>query len=140
LLVGLVLLGTALAGLRLALTPATALYLIIATLSGGLIFIALNLLTCVSAFWIMDSVPVTRAVFDNHLFVQYPLTIYPRAVSNLLTWVIPYGFASFYPASFLLGRDVGVLAWLGPVVAVVLLLVGYRFWLFGLRHYSGTGS
>lgn len=139
-LVGLVLLGTALAGLQLALTPLTVLYLFIATLSGGLIFIALNLLTCVSSFWIMDSVPVTRAVFDNHLFVQYPLTIYPRAVGIWLTWVIPYGFASFYPASYLLGREVGVLAWLGPVVAVVLLVIAYRVWVFGLRHYSGTGS
>jgi ABC-2 type transport system permease protein len=139
-LVGVALLGTALAGLRLALTPLTLLYLLIATLSGGLIFIALNLLTCVSAFWIMDSVPVTRAVFDNHLFVQYPLNIYPRAIGLWLTWVIPYGFASFYPASYLLGKDVGALAWLGPVVAVVLLVIAYRVWLFGLRHYSSTGS
>lgn len=139
-LVGLVLLGTALSGLRLALTPVTALYLIIATLSGGLIFIALNLLTCVSSFWIMDSVPVTRAVFDNHLFAQYPLSIYPKAIGIWLTWVIPYGFASFYPASYVLGREVGALAWLGPVVAVVLLIVAYRVWVFGLRHYSGTGS
>ena len=139
-LVGLVLLATALAGLRLALTPQMLLYLLMAALSGGLIFIALNLLTCVSSFWIMDSVPVTRAVFDNHLFVQYPLTIYPKAIGLWLTWVIPYGFASFYPASYLLGKDVGALAWLGPVVAVVLLVIAYRVWLFGLRHYSGTGS
>jgi ABC-2 type transport system permease protein len=54
--------------------------------------------------------------------------------------MIPYGFASFFQGSYLLGRDVGVLAWLGPVVAAVLLLIGYRTWLFGLRHYSSTGS
>jgi ABC-2 type transport system permease protein len=58
----------------------------------------------------------------------------------LITWLIPYGFASFYPASYLLGRDVGRLAFMGPVVAAVLLLIGYRTWLFGLRHYSSTGS
>lgn len=139
-LVGAVLLGTALAGLHLAWTPLLPLYLVLAVLSGGGIFIALNLITCVSSFWIMDSVPVTRAIFDNHLFAQYPLTIYPKAVTTLLTWLIPYGFASFYPASYILGRDVGVYAWAGPVVAAVLLFLGYRFWLFGLRHYSGTGS
>ncbi|MGQ0600102.1 MAG: ABC transporter permease [Anaerolineales bacterium] len=139
-LVGLVLLITALIGLNVTLTPLTVLYLIMAVLSGGGIFIALNLITCVSAFWIMDSVPVTRAVFDNHLFAQYPLTIYPRAVTLLLTWLIPYGFASFYPASHILGRDVGVYAWAAPLVAAVLLFIGYRFWQFGLRHYVGTGS
>jgi ABC-2 type transport system permease protein len=139
-LVGLALVTHSTRALGLLGNPATLLYLVVAVLSGGLIFVALNLITCVSSFWLMDSVPVTRAVFDNHLFAQFPLTIYPRAVSILLTWLIPYGFASFYPASHLLGRDVGALAWAGPVVAAGLLLAGYRFWQFGLRHYGGTGS
>ena len=121
-------------------TPSKMLVLIVGVLSGGAIFIALNLITCVAAFWIVDSVPITRLVFDNHLFAQYPLTIYPRAISILLTWIIPYGFASFYPASYLLGRDFGYLVWYGPVVAGFLLVIGYRLWLFGLKHYSGTGT
>ncbi|HEX9616835.1 MAG TPA: ABC-2 family transporter protein, partial [Anaerolineales bacterium] len=79
----------------------------IVVLSGGAIFIALNLITSVSAFWLMDSIPVTLVVFDNHLFAQYPLTIYPRAIGIWLTWVIPYGFASYYPAAYLLGREAG---------------------------------
>ncbi len=139
-LVGAALVIKASVDLHITWTPAQLLYLILAVLSGGLIFIALNLITCVSAFWIMDSVPVMRLVFDNHLFAQYPLTIYPKAIGIWLTWVIPYGFASFYPASHLLGYDIGSLAWLGPVIALVLLFVSYRVWLFGLKHYSGTGS
>jgi ABC-2 type transport system permease protein len=114
--------------------------LVVGVLSGGFIFIALNLITCVTAFWIVDSVPVTRLVFDNHLFAQYPLTIYPKAINILLTWVIPYGFASFYPASYLLNRDVGNLAWFGPFVAAILLFIGYRLWQTGLKYYSGTGT
>ena len=121
-------------------TPSKLLVLIISVVSGGFIFIALNLITCVSAFWIVDSVPVTRLVFDNHLFAQYPLSIYPRAIGILLTWVIPYGFASFYPASYVLNREVGNLAWFGPFVAAFLLFIGYRFWQFGLKYYSGTGT
>jgi ABC-2 type transport system permease protein len=66
--------------------------------------------------------------------------MYNRGISVLLTWIIPFGFASFYPASYILDRDVGLLAWAGVVIAVVLLVLGYRFWLFGLRHYTGTGS
>jgi len=139
-LVGTALVIKASSALQIAWTPLHLLYLITAVISGGLIFIALNLITCVSAFWIMDSVPVMRLVFDNHLFAQYPLTIYPKAIGIWLTWVIPYGFASFYPASHLLGYDIGYLAWLGPVIAISLLAISYRVWLFGLKHYSGTGS
>jgi len=139
-LVGALLVSHSTAALGIAWKPLNLIYLVVAVLSGGLIFIALNLITCVSAFWILDSVPVTRVVFDNHLFAQYPLTMYPKAITIWLTWLIPYGFTSFYPASYLLGRNIGGLAWLGPVIAVVLLFLGYRTWQFGLRHYSGTGS
>lgn len=139
-LVGIVLVVRSLIILGIAWTPLTVLYLFLAILSGGAIFIALQLITAVSAFWIMDSRPVSRVVFEMHEFAKYPLSMYHPRIGTLLTWLIPYGFASFYPASYLLGRDVGVLVWLAPIVALVLLFLGYRLWLFGLRHYAGTGS
>ncbi|NWF71091.1 MAG: ABC-2 family transporter protein [Chloroflexi bacterium] len=138
--VGAALVAISSSGLGIVWTPFNLLYLVLAVISGGLIFFALNLATCVSAFWIVESVPVTRAVFENHLFAQYPLTIYPRPIGIVLTWLIPYGLASFYPASYLIGRDVGALAWLPPFVAAIMVFLAYRLWLFGLKHYSGTGS
>lgn len=121
-------------------SPFNIAYLAVAVLSGAVIFFAINLITGTSAFWIIDSIPVMGAVFENYLFAHYPLTIFPRAIQVMLTWVIPYAFASFYPASFLLGRDVGPLVWISPLIAVALLVLGYRFWLVGLAHYEGTGS
>jgi ABC-2 type transport system permease protein len=126
--------------LQIAWTPLKALMVIISIISGGFIFIALNLLTSVAAFWIVDSVPVTRLIFDTHLFAQYPLSIYPKAISILLTWFVPYGLASFYPASYLLDRNDGYLAWLAPIAAGILLFIAYRFWEFGLKHYNSTGT
>ena len=139
-LVGLALVTKAAIGLGIEPGPANLAYLLLAVLSGGAIFIALNLITAVSAFWIIESIPVTRSVFEMHEFAKFPLSIYPRAIGILLTWLVPYGFASFYPASHLMGRDVGGLAWLGAPVAALLLFVAYRFWSFGLRHYASTGS
>jgi len=139
-LVGLALVVKASVDLDITWTPLMVAMLAVGVVSGGFIFIALNLITCVSSFWIIDSVPITRLVFDNHLFAQYPLSIYPKAISILLTWVIPYGFASFYPASYLLGREMGNLAWISPLIAALLMFAGYRFWQFGLKYYSGTGS
>ena len=139
-IIGAILVAHSSASLGIIWTPINFLYLVVSVISGGMIFIALNLLTCVSAFWIMDSVPITRVVFDNHLFAQFPLTIYPKAIGVFLTWLIPYGFTSFYPASYLLGRNIGPMAFLGPVIATVLMVIAYRFWLFGLGHYTGTGS
>lgn len=137
---GLVLVIKAAVSLELAWTASRITYLVVAVLSGGMIFIALNLLTAVSAFWVIDSRPITLTVFQTHEFAKYPLSMYGKGVSTVMTWLIPYGFASFYPASYLLGHDIGLLAWAGPMIAAMLLLLSYRAWLLGLRHYTGTGS
>lgn len=140
-LVGLVLVVIAASRLDIAWTPFHLGYLALMVISGGFIFIALNLMTSVSGFWIMDSVPVTRVVFEMHEFAKYPLAIYPRAIGVLLTVLIPYGFASFFPASYLLGREINpALAWGAPLVAVVLMVIALWVWRFGLRHYSSTGT
>lgn len=114
--------------------------LVLAVLGGGLVFIALNLITCVSAFWIMDNAPVTLAVHEWHEFAKYPLSMYGKSIQNILTWVIPYGLVSYYPALFLLGRDSSLLAFAALPVGLVLLILGYGAWRAGLRRYTGTGS
>jgi ABC-2 type transport system permease protein len=139
-LIGMILIIKAMTSLGIPWTVANMLYLLMAILAGGGIFIALNLITATSAFWIVESIPVTSVVYNTYEFTKYPLSIYSRGIRIVMTWVIPYGFASFYPASHLLGRDVGMLAWLAPVVAAVLLLVAYRVWTFGLAHYTSTGT
>lgn len=139
--VGLALVVVAGRQLDVAWTPGTIGYLSLMVLSGGFIFIGINLITSVSGFWLMDSVPVTRVAFEMHEFAKYPLTIYPRAIGVLLTVLIPYGFASFYPTSYIVGREVPLgLAWGAPLVAVLLMTVALAVWRFGLRHYSSTGT
>ena len=142
LITGLILVLTAAPQVTITWTAAKILYLLLAVLSGGLIFIALNLIMSVSAFWVMDSVPMIRVVFEFHEFAKYPLAIYPKAIGNILTWLIPYGFASFYPGQLftrpgpLPHSGLGRHRWLRGL----LLLIGYRAWLFGLKHYNSTGS
>ena len=139
-LVGATLVGRSFSVLGIDWTLGNVGVVLVAVLCGGAIFIALNLITSVSSFWIVESIPVTRAVFETHEFAKFPLTIYPRAISILLTWLVPYGLASFYPASYLVGREAGVMAWAALPVSLVLLYLGYRLWLVGLRHYTSTGS
>jgi len=140
LITGAVLVGVSMQQLGIAFSLLHIVYIIISVLSGGVIFIALNLITATSVFWIMESIPVTQMVFTMNEFAKYPLSIYHSSIRVLLTWIIPYGFVSFYPASYLLGRDVGALVWLSPLMALAFIFIAYRIWLFGLRHYSSTGS
>jgi ABC-2 type transport system permease protein len=138
--VGLLLVARSFAALGIPWSLANIAYLFVAVLAGGGIVIALNLITATTSFWILNSIPVTLAVFQTNEFAKYPLSIYTKSVGVIMTWAIPYGLASFYPASYLLGRDIGWMAWAMVPVSAVLLLVGYQFWTFGLRHYGSTGS
>lgn len=138
--IGLALVTRSVVALDLQLGPASLAYLAISVVSGGAIFVALNLVTATTSFWFVESIPLTRSVYALHDFARYPLSIFHRSVRVLLTWAIPYGFCSYYPASHLLGRDVGPLAWLGPVVAAALMAAALAFWRLGLRRYQGTGS
>lgn len=54
--------------------------------------------------------------------------------------MLPYGFCSFYPASYLMGQEVGWLVWAGSGVALLSAWVAYLFWNRGLRAYASTGS
>ena len=91
--------------LAIPATPGNIAFCAVAIASGGLIFISLNLATATTAFWLGLSLPVTRAVHELHELAKYPLTLYGRGLRLVLTWVIPFGFASFFPASYLLGRE-----------------------------------
>jgi len=139
-LMGAVVTGKALLALNIMWSPLKVLALLLSVGSGTAIFIAVFLIGSVSAFWIINSIPVTALFYMTHIFARYPLSIYPRGVLLLVTWLLPYGFASYYPASYLLGKEAGTLVWAGPLVAATLLFIGYRVWLFGLRHYASTGS
>lgn len=127
-------------GLGIVWTVPGVLYLVLAILCGGAIFIAINLITCVSSFWIVDSLPVTLAIFQTSQFARYPLPIYAGWIRVLMTWIIPYGLVSFYPAAQLTNHGAGLMAWAPPFISCLLLLIGYRLWVFGLAHYTGTGS
>lgn len=141
LLIGLIVLGTAIPHLSIEWSVVNVLLLIVMILSSGMIFVAVNLLFATFSFWIVDSLPIVVAVFNVSDFARYPLTIYNKGLRLLLTWVIPYGFTAFYPAAAFIGHDgYRTVALCTPLVAVVANLLAYAFWKRGLRAFTSTGS
>jgi len=139
-IVGLALLIHSSLELGIPWTLQSGLYTLISVLAGGLIFLGINLITSSLSFWMVDSLPVMWGTFETHEFAKYPLNIYGQGISLIFTWILPFALASFYPASYLLGKDVGLLAWVSPGVAAALLALGYLLWSAGLRQYSSSGS
>jgi len=114
--------------------------LILFIISSGMIFVAINLFFITFSFWMVDSLPIVVSVFGLSEFARYPVTIYHKSITLVITWIIPYGFTAFYPANYFLdGHGVSILAIVTPLFAITSFVVAYKFWNFGVKHYESTG-
>jgi ABC-2 type transport system permease protein len=79
-------------------------------------------------------------------FTRYPISIYTRGVRLVLTFIFPFAFMNYFPATFFLQKaETGLhlspqIGLLTPAIGLAWLAVSYLFWDVGLRHYQGTGS
>ena len=108
---------------------------------GGVIYLSVFLFLSTFSFWFEDRIGIHPPFWNLLAFGRYPLSIYSGYIQFLLSWIIPFGFATFYPASHLLGRpEFRIYAALVPVVAAATFALALTAWSFGLRRYSSTGS
>lgn len=111
-------------------------------LAGGVAVLA-GVLTAVSSvgFRVLHRGTAVGLVYQAAAFNRYPVTIFPRWIQRVLTFVVPFAFTAFFPATFFLGRDEW-LAWAiaQPLVGLAALAAGVGIWRRGLRHYRSPGS
>ena len=110
-------------------------------LCGGVIYISVFLFLSTLSFWFEDRVGVHPPFWNLLAFGRYPLSIYSGYIQFLLSWIIPFGFATFYPGARLLGRaEFRAYAPLVPLVAAASLGLAAASWRVGVRRYASTGS
>ena len=78
-------------------------------------------------------------------FIDYPLEIYPPFIRIFLTFIVPYAFANFYPAQYLLGKPglyfpTAVLPFITMVAGAVLFGASYLFFFRSIKSYTSTGT
>lgn len=110
-------------------------------LCGAVIYISTFLLLTTVSFFFEDKVGVMPPIYNMLAFGRYPMTIYNLFIQFLLSWIIPFAFASFYPTVRLLGRrEYAHFYALVPVVAAVFLGLALALWRAGERNYRSTGT
>ena len=108
---------------------------------GAFIYISVFLILTAVSFWFEDRVGIVPPVFNMLTFGRYPLTIYNVFIQFMLSWVIPFGFASFYPTTYFLRRGAfAPYVHMVPAVAATFFVLALVVWNRGVRNYSSTGS
>ena len=78
-------------------------------------------------------------------FAGYPISIFPKVIQFLMTYIVPFAFVNYFPASYLLGKDISnkynnAYLWAVPFIGMVLYALVYLFWRYSLRHYKSSGN
>lgn len=113
-----------------------------ATLIRGGIYILLGS----TSFWTKsanDFGQFTQEIFDKT--TMYPLSMYPEAMQLILTFIIPIGWVSFYPASGLLGIENGLSVgrmgiFITLAAGILTMLIAGIVFKLGLRRYESAGN
>lgn len=116
-----------------------------AVIGGTLIQGGLLVVISAMAFWTTRSERLYWVVmWPFKSLMNYPLSIYPRVIQVLVTFVLPFAFVNYLPALLLLDKTSNNFSpfWgcLSPLVGVLFFWLCLRFWMLGLDRYKSTGS
>lgn len=109
--------------------------------AGALIYTSIKLFFAYFAFWIKVSGPFLQVAYDMANFAKYPTEIYAKGIRFLITWVIPFAFVAYLPASFFLKSDTsaGIIA-IECGIAAVFWCSAYALFQYGTRIYESAGN
>jgi ABC-2 type transport system permease protein len=140
-LTGLIVMGYGMVHLDLSWSWVDPILLIIFTLGGVAIYAGIYItLTSVSLFTDSKS-DIQPIIYNIGNYGRYPVNIYHRLIQFALTWVLPFAFVGFYPASFLLDREQWQwYAFITPLVGAIYLTIGITIWNKGIKRYRGAGN
>ncbi|MBP3486769.1 MAG: ABC-2 family transporter protein [Roseburia sp.] len=114
---------------------------VVSIFAGAVIYTSIKLFFAALAFWIKISGPFLQVAYEMADFAKYPTEIYAKGIRFLITWVIPFAFVAYLPASFFL--KTGTSAWVIGVecgIAVVFWCIAYAVFNRGTHVYESAGN
>ncbi len=148
LLVGTILIVRSVLKGSVVIDAAHILLFLVSVLAGAVIYTAIKLFFASWAFWVKISGPFLQVAYEMADFAKYPTEIYAKLVRFIITWIIPFAFVAYLPASYFLGvagtegSMTGNVAVIGAecVIAVVFAVIAYALFSKGTRIYESAGN
>lgn len=121
-------------------------YCIMSVFNGVLIQGAIFLFTATLSFYFIKTSNMRELMYwQMRKFAGYPISIFPKVIQFLMTYIVPFAFVNYFPASYLLGKDISnkynnAYLWAVPFIGMILYALVYLFWRYSLRHYKSSGN
>ena len=142
LLVGTLLLVLSLSNGVATIKGTQILLFMLSIIAGAMIYTAIKLLFASFAFWMKVSGPVLYTAYQLADFAKYPTEIYAKGIRFIITWVIPFAFVTYLPASYFLKPNVNPWNTIGLECLLAVLCFGIAYTVFhlGTRAYESAGN
>ncbi len=116
-------------------------WLVVSALCGAIILVSIFSIVASASFHFEDRLGLVPPLSNLLSFSRYPLPIFNKTLQIILSWIIPFAFVSFYPAThFFEANSREVLGYWTPMVALVSVVAAAGFWRLGVSKYASTGS
>ena len=141
LMTGIVLMIIASIKLDITYDGVTIMLMLLAFVFGTVIYSAIKIAGAALALWIKSSGSILQVLYMSSDFAKYPVTIYNGFVRNIVTYILPFAFTAYYPASYILrGNNPLFCFGAGTAIAAVLLTLSVMLWNKGIGAYESAGS
>ena len=139
LLVGCILLGTTVSSIAWTL-PKFLIFLVCIPFA-TLIYTSLKIATASIAFWTKQSGAMIYIFYMFNDFAKYPISIYNSFLRWLISFIVPFAFTAYYPASYFLQGKNGLFDIGGLIlISLVFFFISLKLWDRGLDAYESAGS
>jgi ABC-2 type transport system permease protein len=141
LIMGTVLIIQSLRHVNILWSPAKIGFAVLLLVCAVVVRASINIVANSTSFWIKaESNSVGFMAHTVGDLAKYPLNVFPAAVKALVCVAVPYAFVSYFPVSYVLGKDGWVWGMCTPLIALICMAVASAVFYRGLRTYESTGN
>ncbi len=126
--------------LQISITFSLIIKIIYFGILGGFIIGGIQTIFSITGFWTYKSNEVVWSVFQLHKLAEYPIEIYNKFIRIIITFILPFAFASYYPTLDYLIGDQTSLIFIVPLIVVVIWIIAIVLWNWALKKYRSTGN
>jgi ABC-2 type transport system permease protein len=132
----------ALSSLKVRITLLKSVFICFSIVNGVAIYFSFFLIINCISFWYNSRFSIMWAFMELSDFSQYPMNIFKSPIRSILTWIIPFALTSYYPACFVIDKNIdnNHVLYFMPVITIVLVLISCFIWKKGLKKYESVGN
>ncbi|WP_064610059.1 ABC transporter permease [Streptobacillus moniliformis] len=110
-------------------------------LIGVIVYTCLKVIATSSVFYIKKGFGILNALYSISTYAKYPITIYPKVMQMILTYIFAYSLTAYYPIKYILLEKLNIYIFMKLIIIVIVLIIVTKIiWKQGEKRYESSGS